>query len=122
MAEAPVDPGPGWADRPFAPIVLEEHAHACFDLPVPTSPYMQFVATARAPEAHLAVCHVDGTSRVQTVNARQNPFLHSLLRRFHEETGCPMLLNTSLNIKGEPLVNTAEDADRFGELHGIPVL
>lgn len=108
--------------RPFAPIVLEEHAHAYFDLPVPTSPYMQFVGTARDPGAHLAVCHVDGTSRVQTVNRRQNPFLYALLRRFNEETGCPMLLNTSLNIKGEPLVNTAEDATRFGKLHGIPVL
>ncbi|MCE4948127.1 MULTISPECIES: carbamoyltransferase family protein [Streptomyces] len=108
--------------RPFAPVVLEEHAHAHFDLPVPTSPYMQFVARAHDPEAHLAVCHVDGTSRVQTVNAGQNPFLHRLLRRFHEETGCPMLLNTSLNIKGEPLVNTTEDAIRFGKLHGIRVL
>lgn len=108
--------------RPFAPAVLAEHAHDLFDLPVPLSPYMQYVAPCRGPEQLLSVCHVDGTSRVQTVQQGENPVFHELLTRFYRETGCPVLLNTSLNIKGEPLVNTLAEANRFQERHGIPVL
>ncbi|MGG2464368.1 carbamoyltransferase [Streptomyces sp. RGM 3693] len=108
--------------RPFAPAVLAEHAPDLFDLPVPHSPYMQYVAPCRDPEQLLSVCHVDGTSRVQTVRQPENPVFHELLTRFHHETGCPVLLNTSLNIKGEPLVNTRADAQRFQKSHGIPVL
>ncbi|MGO9059315.1 MAG: carbamoyltransferase [Candidatus Binataceae bacterium] len=107
--------------RPFASAIMEEHAHAYFELPVPTSPYMQFVAPIRRPESFPAIAHVDGTARVQTVTAAQNPNFYALLDRFYQKTGCPMLLNTSLNIKGEPLVNTWEDAQRFGAIHGISI-
>jgi carbamoyltransferase len=107
--------------RPFAPAVLEEHAAAHFDMPTPTSPYMQFVAKVHRPDLFPAITHVDGTARVQTVARKDNPTLHALLSRFHGLTGCPMLLNTSLNIKGEPLVNTWEDAQRFSALHDVRI-
>ena len=60
-----------------------------------------------------AIIHKDGTSRVQTVNKQQHPDLHDLLTRFKDKTGCPMLLNTSLNIKGMPIVNDKQDAFNF---------
>jgi carbamoyltransferase len=107
--------------RPFAPAVLEEHAQEHFDMPTPSSPYMQFVAKVRRPDLFPAITHIDGTARVQTVTAKENPTLHRLLSRFRDHTGCPMLLNTSLNIKGEPLVNTWEDAQRFSEIHNVRV-
>jgi carbamoyltransferase len=65
--------------------------------------------------------HRDGTSRVQTVRAEQNGCFYELLREFHRRTGCPMLLNTSLNVKGEPLVNSRADACRFAAATGVPV-
>ncbi len=99
--------------RPFAPIVIEHLAHKYFDLPVQTSPYMQFTAKCLQPELFPAICHVDGSSRVQTLNEKQNPNMFRLLEEFYKKTGCPILLNTSLNIKGEPLVNTWEDAMAF---------
>jgi carbamoyltransferase len=99
--------------RPFAPIVIEDLAHKYFDLPVQTSPYMQFTAKCLYPELFPAICHVDGSSRVQTLNEEQNPTMFKLLKEFYKKTGCPILLNTSLNIKGEPLVNTWEDATAF---------
>lgn len=107
--------------RPFAPVILEDYAKSYFDLPNATSPYMQFVAPCKKPELIPAVCHVDGTSRVQTLNQQQNPQFYQLLKRFHEETKCPLLLNTSLNIKGEPLVNTRQDVERFAQLHKIRI-
>lgn len=99
--------------RPFAPVILEDLAHDFFEMPVDTSPYMQFTAKCRNPELFPAICHVDGSSRVQTVNFVQNPLMYRILYNFYKKTGCPMLLNTSLNIKGEPLVNTWDDALRF---------
>lgn len=96
--------------RPFAPAVLEDHAEACFEMPVPRSPYMQFVARCRRPDLYPAIVHVDGTSRVQTVSRTDHPRFHALIADFHARTGCPMLLNTSLNRKGEPLVNDWDDA------------
>lgn len=107
--------------RPFAPIVLAEHAAAHFDMPVQASPYMQFVAQVREPELFPAICHVDNTARVQTVTRAENPRMHALLEAFHRATGCPMLLNTSLNVKGEPLVNTWSDAERFAARSGLKV-
>jgi carbamoyltransferase len=107
--------------RPFAPIVLEQFAHEYFDLPVATSPYMQFTAPCKRPDLFPAICHVDGSSRVQTLNKDQNPVIYELLEGFYNETGCPMLLNTSLNIKGEPLVDTWEDAIRFRKKHNVPM-
>jgi carbamoyltransferase len=107
--------------RPFAPIILAEHAHRYFDMPVENSPYMQFVANVRKPELFPAICHVDSTARVQTLTHEQNPTMHRLLEGFCQATGCPMLLNTSLNIKGEPLVNTWSDAQRFAAHSGVRV-
>lgn len=106
--------------RPFAPIVLAEYADEYFDLSLQT-PYMQFVCQCKKPEEIPAVCHVDGTSRVQTLRETDNPVIYQLLTRFYEMTGCPILLNTSLNIKGEPLVNSVEDANRFSDLNDVKV-
>lgn len=107
------------AFRPFAPVILAEHASKYFDGPV--GPYMQYTATCKRPTEFPAICHYDNTSRVQTVTAKDNPGLRRLLECWYKDTGCPMLLNTSLNIRGEPLVNTREDANRFTELNGVEV-
>ena len=107
--------------RPFAPVILEEFAHEYFEMPVKTSPYMQFVAKCKFPEEYPAIVHKDGTSRVQTVSASQHPGLYTLLREFYKATGCPMIVNTSLNIKGQPIVNDMEDAALFAKHYGVPV-
>ena len=107
--------------RPFAPAVLIEHAHTYFDMPVKSSPYMQFVAKCRAVDEVPGVCHVDGTSRVQTVTSKDNLKFRELLEAWHAATGCPMLMNTSLNIKGEPLVNSWQDALRWEKINGVQV-
>jgi len=107
--------------RPFAPAILAEHAEEHFEMPTASSPFMQFVAKVRRPDLFPAITHVDGTARVQTVVQAENPTLHALLTRFRDATGCPMLLNTSLNIKGEPLVNSWEDAQRFSALHNVKI-
>lgn len=107
--------------RPFAPAIVAERAADYFDMPVPRSPYMQYVAPCRRPAEIPAVVHVDGTSRVQTVGAEDNPLLRELLLGFEQRTGCPVLLNTSLNVRGEPLVNTWADAQRFAHATGVEV-
>jgi carbamoyltransferase len=107
--------------RPFAPVILEEHAHDYFDMPVNTSPYMSYIAKCKYPEQFPAIVHVDGTSRVQTVNRNQHPGLYDLLNKYYHRTGCPMLLNTSLNIKGQPIVNNESDAHEFSQHYSIPV-
>jgi carbamoyltransferase len=108
--------------RPFAPVVRQEVAHKYFEMPVPATPYMQFTARCLEPERFPAVVHVDGTSRVQTVTVEQHPVLCDILQRWEDETGCPMLLNTSLNSRGEPLVNTWQQATAFGSREDISVL
>jgi len=109
--------------RPFAPVILEEHVQSYFDMPVnqPTSRYMQVVATCRYPKRYPAIVHVDGTSRVQTV-PKDNSGIRKLLEAWYKQTGCPMLLNTSLNIRGEPMVDTRADADRFEKEYGVKVI
>lgn len=107
--------------RPFAPAVLAEHADTYFDMPVADSPYMQFVARCRTPDLLPGICHHDGTSRVQTVSDRDNPKFRQLLEAWYHASGCPVLMNTSLNIKGEPLVNTWADALRFQQLHSVKI-
>jgi carbamoyltransferase len=98
--------------RPFAPIVLAERASEWFDFDR-ASPFMLFTARVLNPELIPAVTHVDGSSRLQTVTAAANPLIHDLIARFDRLTGVPMLLNTSLNVGGEPLVETPDDALRF---------
>ena len=86
------------------------------------SDYMQAVARCRRPDLYPAICHHDGTSRVQTVPKDSRSGIRQLLEAWYQRTGCPMLLNTSLNIRGEPMVNDRADADRFEKLYGIKVL
>ena len=107
--------------RPFAPAVLEEYAHEIFDMPVKKSQFMQFVAKCKYPKKYPAICHVDGTSRVQTVSKDDNPGFYKLIREFYLKTGCPMVLNTSLNIKGQPIVNSYIDAIAFSKKYGVKV-
>lgn len=119
--------------RPFAPSILHEHVSEWFELDGP-SPYMLLVADVLKSKRHEmtteelalfgidklnvlrseipAVTHVDYSARIQTVHAETNPRYHALLTRFHEETGCPVLVNTSFNVRGEPIVCTPEDAFR----------
>ena len=108
--------------RPFAPVILEEHASDYFIMPTgfSTSRYMQCIAICRHSDLFPAIVHADGTSRVQTV-PNDGSGIRKLLERWYEETGCPMLLNTSLNIRGEPMVNDRSDADRFEKLYGVKV-
>lgn len=105
--------------RPFAPAILAEYAGDYFD--GCTGPYMQFTARCRFPELYPAIIHADGTSRVQTVSSEDNPGFRQLLERWYAETGCPMLLNTSLNIKGQPIVNNRHDANLFENTYGVKV-
>ena len=118
--------------RPFAPIVLRERASEYFDIaPQHDSPYMLIVAPVRAEKRKPveagavgldklkqlrsvvpAVTHVDFSARLQTVDGERNPRLARLMRRFEERTGCPVLINTSFNVRGEPIVCTPQDALR----------
>ena len=82
---------------------------------------MQYVSECKYPDKFPAIVHYDNTSRVQTVTKKSAPGLRQLLERWYEDTGCPMLLNTSLNIKGEPLVNTREDAQRWSDNYKVEV-
>jgi carbamoyltransferase len=119
--------------RPFAPAVLREDARDWFDLDA-DSPYMLLVADvasgrrrpAAPDEARLfgldrlriqrseipAVTHVDYSARIQTVDRETNPLFHALLSAFRQRTGCPVMVNTSFNVRGEPIVCTPEDAFR----------
>lgn len=97
--------------RPLAPLVLAEAASTIFDVDRP-APFMQLATDVR-PEhraALPAITHVDGTARIQTVEPGGTPFLHALLAAFAARTGCPVLLNTSLNGKGDPLTETPADS------------
>jgi carbamoyltransferase len=95
--------------RPFAPCILEEHASEYFDIDIP-SPYMLLVAPVKKPEKIPAVTHVDGTGRLQTVSKDTNPLFYDLINEFYKTTGIPVLINTSMNVRGEPIVNTIEQA------------
>jgi carbamoyltransferase len=109
--------------RPFAPVILEELADTYFDMPDGwrDSRYMQTVARCRHPDLFPAIVHHDGTSRVQTV-PKDGSGIRQLLEKWFLMTDCPMLLNTSLNIRGEPMVNDRSDADRFEKLYGVKVV
>ncbi len=108
--------------RPFAPVILEELAHNYFDLCGDSSDhrYMQFISRCRHPELFPAIIHRDGTSRVQTV-AKDGSRIRQLLEAWYDRTGCPLLLNTSLNIKGQPMVNDASDARAFEQHYNTKV-
>jgi len=103
--------------RPFAPAILEEYADEYFDGPM--NRYMQFVAKAK--HDYSSVTHVDGTARVQLVEKDCQSIIRPILEEWYDETGCPMLLNTSLNIKGQPIVNDWNDAKNFMEKYNVAV-
>jgi carbamoyltransferase len=95
--------------RPFAPVILEEKCAIYFDLDHP-SPFMLETCPVKPFHDLPAITHVDGSARVQTVNRRDNPMLADLLSAFEKITDCPILLNTSFNVRGEPIVNSPADA------------
>jgi carbamoyltransferase len=117
--------------RPFAPAVLSEHASEWFDLPC-ESPYMLLVADIVKEKQRVmtdgeqqlwgidklnivrssipAVTHIDYSARIQTVHRETNPLFHQLITRFYEKTGCPVIVNTSFNVRGEPIVESPKDA------------
>jgi len=107
--------------RPFAPVILEEHASKWFDMNF-TSPYMQYTVKCLKPDLIPSVVHEDGTSRVQTVNRKQHPGLYRAINKFYLKTGVPILLNTSLNIKGQPLLNDEQDAIDWQAHYGYNIL
>ncbi len=131
--------------RPFAPIVLREHVHEWFEMrPNEDSPYMLLVAPVRDdrrvplppeydgkfgieklndPRSTVpAITHIDYSARVQTVDTDRNPLLHQLLTKFKERTGCPLLINTSFNVRSEPIVCSPEDAWRCFRMTDMDVL
>jgi len=100
--------------RPFAPLILKEHFNDYF-YNSKTSihyPYMQYTFKAKYADKYPGIVHVDNTSRVQTVDI-STPFIYKVLKKWYAKTGCPILLNTSLNIKGKPLLNSKEDIVEF---------
>lgn len=128
--------------RPFAPAVLWEHAAEWFEIDRP-SPYMLFVhqvhpsklvdvtdpepttpaARVQVARSRIPACtHIDGSARVQTVHAETDARFHALISAFHQRTGCPVLLNTSFNLAGEPIVCTPDDALATALQGGIDVL
>jgi carbamoyltransferase len=131
--------------RPFAPLVLREYVDHYFEVrPEEDSPYMLLVAPVREehrlplPEGYdqlfgieklkharsviPAVTHLDYSARLQTVDRERHPLLHQLLSQFHTQTGCPVLINTSFNVRSEPIVCTPEDAWRCFQATDIDVL
>jgi len=94
--------------RPFAPSILEEYASEYFEIDIP-SPYMLMVAPVRKPNEIPAVTHVDGTGRLQTVSKESNTLYYNLINEFYKITGVPVIINTSMNVMGEPIVNTPEE-------------
>jgi carbamoyltransferase len=96
--------------RPFAPTILEERVGDYFELDRP-SPYMLLVAQVRPDRRTIpSVTHVDGSARIQTVSRSQSPLYYDLIEEFERQTGCPVIINTSFNVRGEPIVCTPHDA------------
>ena len=106
--------------RPFAPVILEEHCQKYFDMP-PSSPYMSFVYACKRPEEIQACVHVDNSARVQTVSEDCPSIIRKILECWYVKTGCPVLLNTSLNIRGMPIVNNWSDALEFSKKYSVSV-
>ena len=98
--------------RPFAPIVLEECYQDWFDFDIP-SPFMLYTAQVKQPEKVPAITHVDGSARFQTVTEESNTHIYKLIKEFEKITNVPMLINTSLNGKGQPILETPEDGVEF---------
>ena len=102
--------------RPFAPSVLEEDCQQYFDI-AQSSPYMLLVAPVQKSIVEgdnplPAITHVDGSARVQTINREQDEMYYDLISTFKNKTGCSVVINTSMNVRGEPIVNTPDDSYR----------
>jgi len=101
--------------RPFAGSILQEHAHEWFDMRgLEESPHMMYAMNCQPGIAEKipSIIHIDGTCRIQTVKRHQNPHYYDLIKEFYDQTGVPILFNTSFNLGGEPLVETLDDAVR----------
>lgn len=109
--------------RPVAPLVLEEHVGEWFEDSYP-SPYMlhTFYIKPHQRSKVPAIAHLDQSARVQTINESSHPNLYPIIRLFHEKTGVPMICNTSLNDKGEPIINTIEEAMNFALRKKVKVI
>lgn len=107
--------------RPFAPVILEEFRDQYFHMSK-KSPYMQFTYDCKKGDELPAIVHADNSSRVQTIKANEKGTIMGLiLQKWYEKTGCPVLLNTSLNVRGKPMVNDAGDAFEFANNYHVPV-
>lgn len=95
--------------RPFAPTVLEDKAENYFELRGYPSPYMLLVAQVKKQDVP-AVTHIDNSARIQTINRHENSRYYDLINEFYKQTGCPVIINTSFNVRGEPIVCTPQDA------------
>ena len=107
--------------RPFAPAILEEHCHDYFDMP-DHSRYMSYTYQCKRQDDIPACLHVDNSARVQTVPETSESILRPILEAWYERTGCPVLLNTSLNVRGKPMVNNIEDARLFEHKYNVTVM
>ena len=103
--------------RPFAPAILEEYADQYFEGPM--NEYMQY--TSKALHDYKSVTHVDGTARVQIVKKDCPSIFRKVIEEYYERTGVPMLLNTSLNIRGRPMVNDEHDARLWEQKYKVKV-
>jgi carbamoyltransferase len=104
--------------RPFAPVILEEYYDQYFC--EGGNNYMQFAVKSKT-ELYPSILHADNTSRVQVLSESDNPKFYDLLSRWYSVTGCPILLNTSLNIKGQPMVNDKSQAKEWEDTYNIKV-
>ena len=95
--------------RPYAPSILNEYVSDYFEINI-KSPYMLFVAKVKKPDKIPAVTHIDGTGRLQSVSKESNLLYYNLINEFYKLTNIPVIINTSMNVMGEPIVNTPEHA------------
>lgn len=107
--------------RPFAPVVLNEKKNEWFDMDF-ESPHMLHTVPCKRPQDIPSAVHIDNTARTQTLTREHNPIFFDLITEFDKVSGCPVVMNTSLNIKGEPIVETPEDAMRLFEDSEVAIL
>ena len=107
--------------RPFAPIVLEERASEYFAMDF-TSPFMLHTVPCKKPYDIPEAVHIDNTARVQTLSREHNEKLYTLIEKFEEKSGVPVVINTSLNVKGQPIVETPDDVIKLFNESDVDVL
>lgn len=107
--------------RPFAPVILNEHKEEWFQMDF-ESPFMLFTVPCKKPQEIPSAVHIDNTSRVQTLRREDNDKFYDLINRFYQITGVPVVMNTSLNVKGEPIVETPEDVMKLFEESDVDLL